>query len=171
MLIIFSGLPGCGKSTIARVLAEKINAVYLRIDTIEQAILENGNMGPVGYFVAYALARENLKLGLTVITDSVNPMLLTRNAYRDVALSVGSKFLEIEIICSDLTEHRSRVENRNIDIQGVNLPDWNAVISRDYEQWNRNHLVLDSSKLSVSESVGKVIESVKNITSSINILS
>ena len=38
MLIIFSGLPGSGKSTIARALARRLGAVYLRIDTIEQAI-------------------------------------------------------------------------------------------------------------------------------------
>ncbi len=36
MLIIFSGLPGSGKSTIARTLSERLNAVYLRVDTIEQ---------------------------------------------------------------------------------------------------------------------------------------
>ena len=40
MLIIFSGLPGSGKSTIARALAKRLGAVYLRIDTIEQAIRE-----------------------------------------------------------------------------------------------------------------------------------
>ena len=38
MLIIFSGLPGSGKSTIAQALAKQLNALYLRIDTIEQAI-------------------------------------------------------------------------------------------------------------------------------------
>ena len=38
MLIIFGGLPGSGKSTIARALALRLGAVYLRIDTIEQAI-------------------------------------------------------------------------------------------------------------------------------------
>src|SRR5215216_5824578 len=82
MLIIFSGLPGSGKSTIAQALTKQLNALYLRIDTIEQAILkaeEDGReMGPTGYFVAYSLARENLLLGATVITDSVNPLALTR---------------------------------------------------------------------------------------------
>ncbi|WP_235949901.1 hypothetical protein [Candidatus Regiella insecticola] len=68
-------------------------------------------MGSPGYFVAYELARESLKIGSTVITDSVNPMLLTRNAYRDVALSVGASFLEIEVICSNQVQHRNRVEN------------------------------------------------------------
>lgn len=56
MLIIFSGLPGSGKSTIAQALAKQLSAFYLRIDTIEQAILkaEEGDreMGPAGYFVA-----------------------------------------------------------------------------------------------------------------------
>lgn len=38
MLIIFNGLPGSGKSTVAKLLSQKINAVYLRVDTVEQAI-------------------------------------------------------------------------------------------------------------------------------------
>lgn len=44
MLIIFSGLPGSGKSTIAQALAKQLNAFYLRIDTIEQAILKAKKM-------------------------------------------------------------------------------------------------------------------------------
>lgn len=36
MLIVMSGLPATGKTTISRALASQINAVHLRIDTIEQ---------------------------------------------------------------------------------------------------------------------------------------
>ena len=36
MLIVFSSLPGTGKTTIAKDLAAQTDAVYLRIDTIEQ---------------------------------------------------------------------------------------------------------------------------------------
>ena len=112
MLIIFSGLPGSGKSTIARALAKRLGAVYLRIDTIEQAIRDaertGEEMGPAGYFVAYELARENLKLGSIVITDSVNPIQLTRDAYRDIAPSVGVPCLDIEVVCSNPRLHRER---------------------------------------------------------------
>lgn len=39
ILIIMNGLPDSGKSTVAKMLSEKLSAVYLRVDTVEQAIL------------------------------------------------------------------------------------------------------------------------------------
>ena len=77
MLIILSGLPGLGKTAIARELARLIGAVHLRIDSIEQAIRTSGvvsqPLNDAGYRVAYAVAENNLRNGRTVIADSVNP--------------------------------------------------------------------------------------------------
>ena len=79
MLFIFSGLPGTGKSTIAKMLSKKISAVYLRVDTVEQAIRsvseQNQKIGPEGYFVLYELTRENLQLGKVRISRSFLPKL------------------------------------------------------------------------------------------------
>ena len=38
MLVVFGGLPGTGKTTLARQVADRLGATYLRIDTIEQAL-------------------------------------------------------------------------------------------------------------------------------------
>jgi predicted kinase len=38
MLIIFAGLPGVGKTTLAKAVAREWKAVYLLINTIEQAL-------------------------------------------------------------------------------------------------------------------------------------
>jgi predicted kinase len=73
MLIAFCGLPGTGKTTLARTLADRLQATYLRIDTIEDVLLANEGAELVargaGYGVAYAVAEENLKLGRTVVAE------------------------------------------------------------------------------------------------------
>ena len=55
ILIIFGGLPGTGKTTLARALAEQLGAVFLRIDTIEQALRQSqafaGSVDDAGYRV------------------------------------------------------------------------------------------------------------------------
>jgi len=42
ILIIFAGLPGVGKTVIARALARALGAVFLRIDSIEQTLRDAG---------------------------------------------------------------------------------------------------------------------------------
>jgi len=41
MLVILGGLPGSGKTTLAKELAKHLKAVHVRIDSIEQAIKES----------------------------------------------------------------------------------------------------------------------------------
>lgn len=161
MLIIFSGLPGSGKSTVAKIVTQRLGAVYLRVDTVEQAIRsvsEPGHkIGPEGYFVIYGLASENLKLGSTVVTDSVNDINLVRDTFRNIALALNVPFLEVEIVCSDKKEHRFRVENRVSDISGHTLPDWEQVQTREYEPWEREHLTLDTALFSAEECADKIL--------------
>ena len=106
MLIILAGLPGTGKTTIARELARQLGAVHVRIDSIEQAVRESGvvavSLDDAGYRVGYAVAEDNLRLGHAAIADSVNPLSVTRNAWIDVAKRAGADFVEVEITCSDL---------------------------------------------------------------------
>lgn len=154
MLFIFGGLPGAGKTELSTHLAQKLGATHLRIDTIEQALRDSGLTltGPEGYLVAYSLAADNLRLGLSVIADSVNSLDITRQAWREVATQVGVPFREIEVICSDKTEHRRRVETRKIGIPGLKPPTWQDVVEREYHLWEEAHIVIDTAGQTPEES-------------------
>jgi predicted kinase len=150
VLIVLGGLPGTGKTTISRELSIRLAATYLRIDCIEQALRDAGlTVGTEGYAVANALAAQNLKLGRMVIADCVNPVLASRAGWRQTALQNAARLVEIEVICSDLALHRRRVEGRTSDIGGLKLPTWDDVVSRTYEPWDREHLVLDTADSSL----------------------
>ena len=57
-LIEFGGLPGTGKSTLARQLAERTRAVLLRIDEIEAAMRRNGLTPDQTGITAYSVAHD-----------------------------------------------------------------------------------------------------------------
>jgi predicted kinase len=158
VLVILGGLPGVGKTTIARELARQIGAMHIRIDSIEQAIRDCMPVVPpsldeAGYRIGYAIARDNLRIGHTVIADSVNPLLITRDAWLQVGQKAQACMIEIEVICSDSHEHRSRVETRLRDISGLRLPTWKEIISREYHPWNREHIVIDTANRTVGQNI------------------
>jgi hypothetical protein len=58
---------------------------------------------------------------------------------------------EVEVICSDPLEHCRRVETRPADIEGHQLPTWQAVVERHHDSWDRPHVVADTVLLGVDD--------------------
>ena len=161
MLIVIGGLPGTGKTTLTRLLAGRIGAVHLRIDTIEQAIVRSGltehPVGSAGYVIAYALAQEHLRQGHIVIAESVNPLAITRDSWLDAAENAGTVAVEVEVVCSDPAEHRNRIGSRSVDIPDLPLPEWEDVLARDYEPWDRDHVIIDTAGESPDQSLRRLL--------------
>lgn len=165
MLIVFSGLPGTGKTTIAQMLARRCRAAYLRVDAIEQTILSSlrnkDEVGALGYLVAYQLAKTNLSLGVTVVVDAVNPLTAIRETWRAVTASASSRIVEVEVLCSDTSEHRRRAECRKADIPGHILPTWDEIQQREYEPWSSTRLVVDTAKVSAVDAASMIFDSLE----------
>ena len=164
-LVIFAGLPGVGKTKVARELAHQLGAVYLRVDSIEQGLFISGLVSQIdesGYRVAYAMAEENLRAGQTVVADCVNPLTVTRDAWLDVAKRAGVRAIEVEVQCSDAEEHRRRVESRRSDIPRLIPPTWAEVVSREYHPWNRKRIILETANRAPVQNVRLLRELLEN---------
>lgn len=161
MIIVFGGLPGTGKTTIAKAIAPSLGAVYLRIDSIEQTLKNVQNqtdlfVGSEGYFIANSIALDNCKLGNNVIIDCVNPLPLTRQIWQSTAEKINHKLISIELFCSDQHKHRQRIKERKSDIPGLILPSWDKIMNRDYISWDTATIRIDTSMYSVEQAKEKI---------------
>jgi predicted kinase len=148
-LVVLAGLPASGKSSIARELAKRSGAVWLRVDSMDQAIWASGtaplDLRDWTYRAAQAVAADNLSLGRDVIADCVNDWQEARDGWNASARRSGAEIAWLEIVCSDPIEHRRRVETRRGDVEGLKLPDWEAVAAREYHPWRQDRLTVDTA--------------------------
>ncbi len=167
MLYIFGGLPGTGKTTLSKSLAKSINATHIRIDTIEQTLRNNGmeTVYDEGYQIAFSVALDNLRNGVSVVADSTNPVAESRAGWISVAAQAEAFYKEIEVICSDTIEHRSRVETRQSDIANLVLPHWESVVSREYQPWSSCHTIVDTAGKTVEQSEQELLRVLGVLTS------
>lgn len=153
-LFILSGLPASGKSSLAKRIAQEYNAVYLRIDTLEQALRDlcSLHVQGEGYRLAYRIAADNLNIGHSVVADSCNPIHLTRNEWEDVAKQSNCPYINIEIVCSNNEEHKRRCETRTGEVKGLQLPTWHEIQTREYDEWADGCIRIDTAHKSIDES-------------------
>lgn len=140
MLIVFAGLAGTGKTTLARLVARKLSAAMLRIDAIEAAVIRSGlatsPVGPIGYLIAHQIAAECLIAGTPVVVDAVNPVAEARAGWRELARAHDAEILMVEVTMSDAAAHRRRVEERRSDVPGLVVPTWEQILGSDYRPWD-----------------------------------
>lgn len=157
-LIVFSGLPASGKTTLAYGLARKTRALYLRIDSIERALRDSTlALHPAedaGYRAAQAVAEDNLKLGRSVIIDAVNATAVTREWWAETARRHATGFFEATLYVSDLSEHRSRIMSR------PDGPVWEDVQQRAFEPHLTANLALDTSRLTLDACLTRLYKAI-----------
>jgi predicted kinase len=150
-LIIISGLPGSGKSTVAESLAEKLSVPLFSVDPIESSIIKSGikrsfETGLAAYLVAEALAGEQLKCGLSVIIDAVSPVQEARDMWHNLARKQNATLIIIECVL-DKELHKERLASRTRNMHGIPEVTWEDVENRrkQYVPWKEERFVLDTA--------------------------
>ncbi|MCE9560298.1 MAG: ATP-binding protein [Armatimonadetes bacterium] len=142
VLVVMAGLPGVGKSSIARSLCQEFGAYHLRVDAIEDGMKAFGilpeQIAGSGYVAMANLAHENLSLGFSSVVDCVNPIAETRRMFLEIGEAVPCEIITIEVVCSDIAVHRERVEARGPE------PSWQEVLDREYEPWVEAGIRIDT---------------------------
>lgn len=160
---IFSGLPGVGKTTLAKQLARAVpNTAYFRVDTVEYYLKKaySQKLTKQGYEIVYYQAKENLELGKNVIIDCCNPISESRQMWNLLSQIKNTKIINIEVICSDKQIHQNRIETR-YKSNPNKYPTWQNVLDRDYEYWKDEIIRVDTAKTDIIESFNIFINQLK----------
>ena len=155
-LIVFTGLPGAGKSHIAEAVARELGIPVFAKDWLEATLIrcelkpaENGPpLGSAGYQLLMTLAERQLQLGQSVILDSVASTVSIRAEWRALAQAYQAEWHVIECICSEEAAHRDRLGVRQRGIPGWHELDWSEVerVKAYYAPWDEERLSLDAVK-------------------------
>lgn len=117
MLVQLSGVPGCGKSTLARGIAGVTGFVVVDTDVLKSALLGTGVppgvAGRATYAAALGLARDLLDQGRSVVLDSPCRYQDLLDSGLAIARDAGVRYGFVELWAEDVSILLARLEGRS----------------------------------------------------------
>lgn len=151
-LIVFAGLPGTGKSTLADATGRELGIPVFAVDWLLGSLTPFGGYHAdqpleTGAELLTTLAFRQLLLGQSAILDFPAEDVATRTRWQTLARAAGAEFRAVLCTCSDPAVHRSRLEGRGRGIPGWHEGgNWANVQRRlaEFPPWTGEVLTVDA---------------------------
>ena len=125
ILILFSGLPGSGKTTLAAKTAAYFHLPLFAKDRFQSSLLKNHlaeRSTADGYHFMFDQTDQQLSLGVSVVLDAVFPLPGFRARVKEIAAQYNAVFLPVYCYCSSNSIWENRMQKRS-----QLVPDWTPV--------------------------------------------
>lgn len=153
-VVVFTGLPGTGKSTLAELTARSLQVPAFAGDWLMGALAPSGVMSGLDrpsflalyYRLLRMLVTRQLMLGQSAVLDClVNDSVL--DDWRELTGEFGARLCVVECVCTDLDVHRGRVEGRRRGIPGWHEVGWDHVerMRSEFPAPIVDHLTVDAT--------------------------
>src|SRR5216683_4851969 len=166
-LIVMRGYPGTGKSTIARAIAAALHAPLIDRDILRQKAVDifgdHPQVGRFSYEMMFALTKEQLSLGLSVVVDTPLTYHTTYEQSKELASAYHTPMLVVHCQCPPEVQKR-RLEGRKGKVSEFQITSW-----EEWEQWKPRFeeyedggCVIDTSN-PMDESLARMMRSIHEL--------
>jgi aminoglycoside phosphotransferase family enzyme/predicted kinase len=174
-LILVGGLPGSGKSTVARALAERIGAECLASDVLRKELagaapgarlsaavgkgIYSAPLSTLTYRELLVQAERHLRGGRSVVLDATFARTADRRRAAALARAAGGGLVHVECRCPAGVAHERLAARSRPGYAGPSDAGWEVYRSmrRDFEPFGPDTVRVDTTK-PLEESLGQIAE-------------
>jgi len=161
------GYPGTGKSTIARAIAAALHAPLIDRDILRQKAVDIfGNLPQIGHFsyeMMFALAGEQLRLGLSVVVDTPLTYRRTYEQAKELARTFQTPLLVVHCQCPSEVQ-KWRLESRKGKVSEFQITSWEEWMQWKprFEDFEDGGCLIDTSH-PLGDSLAKVMRTIHEL--------
>ncbi|MCB0632895.1 MAG: ATP-binding protein [Saprospiraceae bacterium] len=158
LLIIISGLPGTGKTSLALALAPQLAAVHLNTDMLREELQKKGQYDPETKAMIYEELRTRAEAALIAGKSVVIDGTFYQQEYRGPFLAMADKYA-VPLRWIELDADPSVIKKRVSHQRPYTEADFSVYqkIKKDYEPLTIQNLTLSSGEKSIDELMEKVL--------------
>ena len=164
-LVIFSGLPGTGKSTLANRLARQLHWPLLCIDDVIGEVPENAGIAfwDSRVRILLDLIETQLELGLSIIAESVF-MNMDRHHVQELARKYQARLLPIYVYVSDGNIWKERVTTRHNELNDKDVASWERIQHQRerFREWDPGTALFVDTVHPIEQNYADILDFVMN---------